>query len=39
MWFTGSGEGEGEESYGGCSSGWRFQCENLNECNIFDTQI
>ena len=28
MWFTGSKEGENEESYGGCSWGWRFRSTN-----------
>ena len=27
MWFTGSKKGETEKSYGGCTQGWRFQCD------------
>ena len=34
MWFTGSGEGETEESYGCHSQRWKFQCEKCDKCGL-----
>ena len=30
MWVTGSKKGETEKSYGGCTQGWRFQCDKCS---------